>query len=172
MRLVKERRSLITLPWWKNFWISTSHSLANMAEKMKTLTCMTSMCMIALRNKTVAHTFLPSFGNTNGRLYQERLLRSRNFATMVTWHYTSPLYCFILCVCLWLKQAGFQMMARNEIVRGVTLPAELTVSFMWLNLGYSRKTLQESQKRDFELSNIFVEHALHVAWIQFSTQVK
>ena len=64
------------------------------------------------------------------------------------------------------------MMARNEIIRGVTLPAELTVSFMWLNLGYSRKTLQESQKRDFELSNIFVEHALHVAWIQFSTQVK
>ena len=31
---------------------------------------------------------------------------------------------------------------------------------------------KESQKRDFELSNIFVEHALHVAWIQFSTQVK
>ena len=63
----------------------------------------------------------------NGRLYQERLLRSRNFATMVTWHYISPLYWFILCVCLWLKQAGFQMMARNEIIRGVTLPAELTM---------------------------------------------
>ena len=63
----------------------------------------------------------------NGRLCQERLLRSRNFATMVRWHYISPLCCFILCVCLWLQQAGFQMMARNEIIRGVTLPAELTM---------------------------------------------
>ena len=26
--------------------------------------------MIALRSKTVAHTFLPSFDNANGRLYQ------------------------------------------------------------------------------------------------------
>ena len=36
------------------------------------------------RNKTVAHPFLPSFDNANGRLCQERLSRSRNFATMVT----------------------------------------------------------------------------------------
>ena len=63
MRLVKER-SLITLPWLKNFCMSASHSLANMSEKMKTLICMTFMCMIALRNKTVVHTFLPSFNNT------------------------------------------------------------------------------------------------------------
>ena len=41
-------------------------------------------CMIALRNKTVAHTFPLSFDNANDRLPQERLLRSRNFATMVT----------------------------------------------------------------------------------------
>ena len=46
--------------------------------------CMTFLCMIALRNRTVAHTFLPSFDNANGRLCQERLLRSRNLATMVT----------------------------------------------------------------------------------------
>ena len=45
---------------------------------------MTFLCMTALRNKTVAHTFLPSFDNANGRVCQERLLRSRNFATMVT----------------------------------------------------------------------------------------
>ena len=32
---------------------------------------MTSLCIIALRNKTVAHTFLPSFDNENGRLYQD-----------------------------------------------------------------------------------------------------
>ena len=42
-------------------------------EKRKKLTCMTFLCMIALRNKTVAHTFLPSF-DANGRLCQERLL--------------------------------------------------------------------------------------------------
>ena len=42
---------------------------------------MTFLCMTALRNKTVAHT---SLDKVNGRLCQERLLRSRNFATMVT----------------------------------------------------------------------------------------
>ena len=31
----------------------------------KKLTCMAFLYMIALRNKTVAHTFLPSFGNAN-----------------------------------------------------------------------------------------------------------
>ena len=46
--------------------------------------------MIALRTKTVTHTFLPSFNNANGRLCQEKLLRSRNFATMVTFRQTSP----------------------------------------------------------------------------------
>ena len=40
--------------------------------------------MIALKSKTVAHTSLPSFNNTNGFCWEERLLRSRNFATMVT----------------------------------------------------------------------------------------
>ena len=44
------------------------------------------------RSKTVAQTFLPSFDNANGRFCQEKLLRSRNFATMVTWRHTSPLY--------------------------------------------------------------------------------
>ena len=37
--------------------------------------CMTFLCMIALRkNKTVTHTFLPSFDNANRRLSQVRLL--------------------------------------------------------------------------------------------------
>ena len=35
--------------------------------------------MIALRNKTVAHTFPPSFDSANGRPCQERLLRSRSW---------------------------------------------------------------------------------------------
>ena len=37
--------------------------------------------MTMLRNKSVAHI---SFDNVNGRLCQERFLRCRNFATMVT----------------------------------------------------------------------------------------
>ena len=36
------------------------------------------------------------FQQCNGRLYQERLLRSTNFATMVTIRRTSPLYTGIL----------------------------------------------------------------------------
>ena len=40
--------------------------------------------MIALRSKTVARTSLPSFDNANGCYCEERLLRFRNFATMVT----------------------------------------------------------------------------------------
>ena len=50
---------------------------------------MTFLCMIALRNKTVARTFLQSFVYATGRLYQERLLRSRHFATVVAWRHTS-----------------------------------------------------------------------------------
>ena len=58
----------------------------------KKLECLTFLCMIALRNKTVAHSFLPSFDNANGRPYQERLLRSKNFVSMVTWRHTLLLY--------------------------------------------------------------------------------
>ena len=50
-------------------------------KDLKNLTHMTLLCMIALRNKIVAHSFLPSFDNANGRLCQERLCRSRNCAT-------------------------------------------------------------------------------------------
>ena len=46
----------------------------------KKLTFMTFLCVIALRNKTVPHSFLPSFDNANGR----PLSRSKNFASMVT----------------------------------------------------------------------------------------
>ena len=44
---------------------------------------MTFLCMIVLRNKTVAHTFRASFDNANDLLHQQRLLRSSDFATMV-----------------------------------------------------------------------------------------
>ena len=64
------------------------------------------------------------------------------------------------------------MMARNKIIRSHPSRRAYNVFFTWLILGYSKKTLQELGKKDFELSNIFVDHALHVAWIQFSTQIK
>ena len=36
------------------------------------MTCMQSfLCMIELGSKSVAHTWLPSFDNANGRLYQD-----------------------------------------------------------------------------------------------------
>ena len=56
-------------------------------KETKNLACLSSLWMIALRTKPV--TFLPWIDNANGRLCQERLLRSRNFATMVTWRHTS-----------------------------------------------------------------------------------
>ena len=56
----------------------------DLIEANEKLTCMTLLCMIALGNKKVAHTFLLSSDNANGRLCQERLSRSINFATMVT----------------------------------------------------------------------------------------
>ena len=54
------------------------------------------LCVIAPSTKTVAHTFLPSFDSANGCLYQKRLLRSRNFATMVTRRHNSPHYCLAM----------------------------------------------------------------------------
>ena len=45
--------------------------------------------MIGIRKETVAHTFLPSLDNANDRLCNDRSLRSRHFATMVTWRHTS-----------------------------------------------------------------------------------
>ena len=52
----------------------------------------TFLCMIAPRNKMVAHTFLPPFNNANSHVCEQRLLRFKNFATMVTWCQTSPRY--------------------------------------------------------------------------------
>ena len=52
--------------------VVTSRCHGNKTKKRKKKTCIQSfLCMIALRSKTVAHTFLPSFDNANGRLYQD-----------------------------------------------------------------------------------------------------
>ena len=45
---------------------------------------LTFLYNIALRDKLVAHAFLPSFDNEISRLCQEKLLRSRIFSTIVT----------------------------------------------------------------------------------------
>ena len=70
-------------------WISTNY---DRKKKTKKLTRMNFLC-IALRDKTIAHTFLPSLDSANGCLCQEKFrLRFRIFATMVTLRHTSPLY--------------------------------------------------------------------------------
>ena len=49
------------------------------------MTCVSCLCMIlSLRIITIARAFLSWFDNANGFLCKQRLLRSRNFATMVT----------------------------------------------------------------------------------------
>lgn len=42
-------------------------------KKAKKFTFMTFLPMIALRNKMLSHGFLPSFDNTNDRLFQEEI---------------------------------------------------------------------------------------------------
>ena len=63
--------------------LNTSWSRKYGRKKTKTLTCMTFLCMVEVRNKT-AYTFLPPFDNVNGHLYQEKLSSSRTSATLVT----------------------------------------------------------------------------------------
>ena len=65
-----ERCHYVNSPWQQNFWIWTNRG-------------MNFLGMFALRTKTVAHTFLPSFDNQNCSLRQEMLLRSRNFGTIL-----------------------------------------------------------------------------------------
>ena len=54
--------------------ISESQQTVVLQKWWKKLTCMTFLCMIALNNKMVAHTFLPSLDNANVHVSQEILL--------------------------------------------------------------------------------------------------
>ena len=57
---LKQRGEVVTSRY-QNFWISTNRGPAKMAEKRKTMKeCMTFLCMIAPRNKTVAQEALRS----------------------------------------------------------------------------------------------------------------
>ena len=65
-------RSSITLPCYQFFYIiSTNRVPANMADKNDKKKKKKRACIIALRNKTVAHIFLPSFDNANGHLCED-----------------------------------------------------------------------------------------------------
>ena len=50
---------------------------------------MTFLYMIALRNQTVAYTFLPSFTNANSRLCLAIFFSDPVIFSMVTWRHTS-----------------------------------------------------------------------------------
>jgi len=47
--LTETRSRFFVLPWQQNFWILINRVPANMAEKTKKLTCLSFVCMIALR---------------------------------------------------------------------------------------------------------------------------
>ena len=49
------------------------------AKFLEKLTCTTFLCVIALSNYMVAHTFLPSLDNANGHLCQEILFEILEF---------------------------------------------------------------------------------------------
>ena len=72
------RSRYVKLPWKQNFWTSTKWGPAKMTGKNDMLDFPTRDCT-QVQNYSLY--FSSSFGNANGRLFQERLLRPRNFAT-------------------------------------------------------------------------------------------
>ena len=80
--------------------------------------------MIALGNKTVARTSLQWLDNTDGRFYRERMLRSRNFATMVTLRHTSP-----LCT----TEIKSQNLSKQTFILVIYLQFYFTPSFLYLH---------------------------------------
>ena len=73
----------VTLTWYENIWISANRGSANtcMSEKRKKTDTYDFPEHDCAQDKMMAHIFLSSFDN--GRLCEERLLRSINFAAMV-----------------------------------------------------------------------------------------
>ena len=80
--------------------------------------------MIALGNKTVARTSLQWLDNVDGRFYRERMLRSRNFATMVTLRHTSP-----LCT----TEIKSQNLSKQTFILVIYLQFYFTPSFLYLH---------------------------------------
>ena len=80
--------------------------------------------MIALGNKTVTRSSLQSLDNADGRCYRERMLRSRNFATMVTLRHTSP-----LCT----TEIKSQNLSKQTFILVIYLQFYFTPSFLYLH---------------------------------------
>ena len=80
---------------------------ANMADKRKQMEMYDFPEHDCTRNKTVAHTFIPSLDNPNGRLRQERLFSSRNFAT--TSHFPSLFDASLYYLSAWKSRANFKV---------------------------------------------------------------
>ena len=80
--------------------------------------------MIALGNKTVARTSLQWLDNADGRFYRERMLRSRNFATMVTLRHTSP-FC--------TTEIKPQNLSKQTFILVIYLQFYFTPSFLYLH---------------------------------------
>ena len=80
---------------------------ANMADKRKQMDMYDFPEHDCTRNKTVAHTFIPSLDNPNGRLRQERLFSSRNFAT--TSHFPSLFDASLYYLSAWKSRANFKV---------------------------------------------------------------
>ena len=59
----------------------------------KKLTCLTFLCMIALRNKTVVHSFPQSFDIANGHLNKKRIgeIQKFRYHGNLTSHFSSLL---------------------------------------------------------------------------------
>ena len=94
------RQTVASVQTITKLWLGVNQSLISSArrldkpwfskygrKKAKKFTFMTFLPMIALRNKMLTNGFLPSFDNTNDRLFQEEIQ-----STMVTWRHTSLLY--------------------------------------------------------------------------------
>ena len=75
---------------------------ANMADKRKQMDMYDFPEHDCTRNKTVAHTFIPSLDNPNGRFRQERLFRSRS-------HFPSLFDASLYYLSAWKSRANFKV---------------------------------------------------------------
>ena len=83
------------------------------------------------QNDSPYFSSIVKFDNANGRLYQERMLRSRNFAAMTTWRHPPP-FCYtqphtktVNDTCRYVGRGG----SRGR-VQGVRNPPEMTCGFL------------------------------------------
>ena len=130
---------------WLCILCSFLHSILLGLEKYKetiALTCMAFPCMITLRSKTVAHSFLPSFEKANALLSQARLLWSSKFATMAMWCHTLLALGYMLGYPLskarWMEShLSVHLQHKALIVIGPSLHRELNTSFTSWTLEHS-----------------------------------